>query len=564
MVKCFFRYSIYLLVSFQSLYGQSNRTPEKQILIKKSGSVSQPPLLEVLRTQLIEYSEPKNGLLDAFEEGKIKFILSNRGLGVANNPIVRISSDQSILGLTYPKSIQLEDLNSEQEIQVEIPIKANANLETGEASFLIEVLEWNGFDADPLKIVFSTQRFLEPKLVVADYLFSSIGGGSVEQGKTASLNLIIQNRGQGIAKEGKLKFFNEDDNFFILSDREFKLPDLNPNESYKVKFDFLVNKRYSKSVIDIQVELTEKFGKYGLEDTLTVDLIKNLKPTEIIVHEGIIQEEIPISELSLTSEVDQDIPIFPQKDNRIALIIGNEDYQTYQNGLSGDQNVAFARNDALTFEEYAVKTLGVPSKQSFLLTDGTKGQMSREIERVVELARLTDNAELIFFYAGHGLPDQVTREAYLMPVDVTAANLDEAISLKKLYSELASTQADKIYVFLDACFSGGGRGENGLLAARTVKVEPKSDIVEGNIVVFAATTGDQVSLPFEAQYHGLFTYHVLNKLKETNGRISLSDMKSYLEVNVPKASLIENGMNQTPQVLVSPELGDKWMFWSFR
>ena len=132
-----------------------------------------------------------------------------------------------------------------------------------------------------------------------------------------------------------------------------------------------------------------------------------------------------------------------------------------------------------------------------------------------------------------------------------------------MYSKLASSKASKIVVFLDACFSGGGRGENGLLAARTVKIRPKSEIVEGNIVAFTATSGKEVSLPLESQSHGLFTYHLLKKLQETQGSITLDELGQHLEQEIPKASLLENGILQRPQVLVSPELDEKWMLWKF-
>ena len=119
-------------------------------------------------------------------------------------------------------------------------------------------------------------------------------------------------------------------------------------------------------------------------------------------------------------------------------------------------------------------------------------------------------------------------------------------------------------MFLDACFSGGGRGENGLLAARTVKVKPKGDIVEGNIVAFTATSGEEVSLPLSNESHGLFTYYLLRKLKDTKGNVTLDELRSYLEAELPRASLIENSMRQTPQVLVAPDLGDKWLTWKLR
>ena len=118
-------------------------------------------------------------------------------------------------------------------------------------------------------------------------------------------------------------------------------------------------------------------------------------------------------------------------------------------------------------------------------------------------------------------------------------------------------------MILDACFSGGGRGENGLLSARTVKVKPKGPILDGNIIAYTATSGEEVSLPLTRESHGLFTYYLLKKLQETGGEISLLELKTYLESEVPKASLIENNIKQVPQVLTAPKIEKAWETWNF-
>ena len=71
-------------------------------------------------------------------------------------------------------------------------------------------------------------------------------------------------------------------------------------------------------------------------------------------------------------------------------------------------------------------------------------------------------------------------------------------------------------VFLDACFSGGGR-EAGLIASRGIKVTPKKDGLTGNIVVFSATSADQTAMSYKEKHHGMFTYFLLKKLQESNG-----------------------------------------------
>jgi hypothetical protein len=55
----------------------------------------------------------------------------------------------------------------------------------------------------------------------------------------------------------------------------------------------------------------------------------------------------------------------------------------------------------------------------------------------------------------------------------------------------------------------------------------------------------------------------LRKLQQTQGNVTLDELAQDLEQEIPKAALLENGQLQTPQVLVSPELDEKWMTWKF-
>jgi len=409
-----------------------------------------------------------------------------------------------------------------------------------------------------------TQKFKNPVLAIADYKFTTNEGGKIKLGQLVSLEIVLQNKGQGEATDINIRF-NNPEHVFPGNETDFVVDVLKPNESRKLVYEFFANKKYTSSDIPIQVQVTESYAKYGANSTLKVSLEQSLFQTQSVRINGERENEVRIDNISLTSDVDVSIPVNSKvHNNRFALIIGNEDYRKYQTGLQSDQNVMYARNDAGVFKEYAVKTLGVPENHAFLLMDATRGQMSRELERVIELAKRTPNAELIFYYAGHGLPDMQTYQGYLIPVDVTASNLGDAISLKDLYFKLASSKASKIYVFLDACFSGGGRGENGLLAARAVKVKPKGEIVQGNIVAFTATSGEEVSLPLRREAHGLFTYHLLKKLKETQGKVTLGDLKMFLEMEIPKSSLLANSVVQTPNFLFSPELDEQWLQWQFQ
>ncbi|GEM_PF-636341 len=264
------------------------------------------------------------------------------------------------------------------------------------------------------------------------------------------------------------------------------------------------------------------------------------------------------------ADVDLDIPVSSAvKSNTYALIIGNEDYTTFQPGLSSEVNVDFAANDAKVFKEYCTKTFGVPEKQVKLLINATSAQMSQGIAWLTNLVKVEEgNAEIIFYYSGHGLPDEQTKEGYLIPVDVSGSNANQGVKLNDLYAKLSEFSSKKITVFLDACFSGGARNQ-GLIAMKGVKVRPKENVVNGNMVVFTSSTGDESSGVYREKQHGYLTYFLLKNIQDSKGNISYKDLASSIISNVKKETAL-GGKVQTPQINISNSVDGIWENWKVK
>ena len=265
------------------------------------------------------------------------------------------------------------------------------------------------------------------------------------------------------------------------------------------------------------------------------------------------------------SDVDINIPVVGTGNlNRFALIIGNEDYSSYQTKLNAEMNVAFAVHDAEIFKEYAVKVFGVPEANIIFLKNARAMEMHRAMNQINSIIKSTKGqGEFFVYYAGHGFPDEKTKEPYLIPVDVSGSDLQFALKLSDFYKKLNEFPSKRVTVFLDACFSGGGR-ELGLLAARGVKVRPNETILAGNLVVFTASSGDESALPYPEKQHGMFTYHLLQKIKETKGEVNYYDLSEYVSSNVSIRSVIINNKVQNPQTNISPTLGDSWKSWKVK
>lgn len=263
-------------------------------------------------------------------------------------------------------------------------------------------------------------------------------------------------------------------------------------------------------------------------------------------------------------EVDTDIPrTNNKKRNTFALIIGNEDYSSFQSSLNSEVDVDYAENDARIFEQYVTHTLGVPEKNVTTLVNATLGQMQQAIAKMNSIAEITgEKAELIFYYSGHGLPDEATKEPYVIPVDVSGKNLDAAIKLVDIYNDLTEYTTKRVTVFLDACFSGGARSQP-LVAMKGMKIKPKDHYINGNLVIFSSSTGQQSSNVYREKKHGLFTYFLLKKLQETRGDVTYKQLADYLKGKVELESVVSLEKKQTPQVKFSPKLKGQWEKWEF-
>lgn len=263
-----------------------------------------------------------------------------------------------------------------------------------------------------------------------------------------------------------------------------------------------------------------------------------------------------ISTLSLNvgkSDVDTDIPVVTAtNDKTFAVIISNENYQN-------EKRVDYANNDGWIFKEYCHKTLGIPAKNIHYKADATFNNIRHELNWIRQVAEAYNGeANVIVYFAGHGVPDENSHEAFLLPVDGISSDVSTGISLNALYKSLGELSVNKVFVFLDACFSGALRGNGMLASARGVAIKSKADEPQGKMVVFSAATGQETAYPYKEKGHGMFTYFMLKKLKESKGDVTLDELSDFVVTNVKQQSIVVNGKSQTPTVAASLTLTDSW------
>ncbi|MFM7588446.1 MAG: caspase family protein [Bacteroidota bacterium] len=508
-----------------------------------------------------------NSMLDAEEKVVVSFKLTNEGQGEAYKTRLNLKALHTFSGITYAPVQDLGDFKPGASQVFRVELSAARSIPTAEARFELSVSEGNGFDADPADLRFPTQAFKSPLLALADAVFSSKSGGNLVLGEPLALDFVVQNRGQGVAKSVRLRVnrVNEPENIFLMGDEEFDLGNLAPNESKKLRYEFLTNKKYSLKEIKLELVASEEYKEYGFRKVEKVGLDAVLAARQNLEVTGRKDAEIAITDVSLVSDVDRNIPYVEARNpHRYALIIGNEDYATHQVGIQTESNVAFARNDARSFKLYCERTLGVPAANIEFITDATAARTKQALDKLYKIIQAEQGkAEVLVYYAGHGLPLENTKEPYLIPVDVSGADPSMGISLSDMYSRLSQFPSKRVVVFLDACFSGGSRGTQ-LLAMRAVRIKADGAPVSGNLMVFSASSDEESALPWTEKQHGFFTYHLLKKLQESQGMVTYESLADYLRKEVRLQALKVSGKDQNPQFLASPDLSPEWTQWTIR
>ena len=314
------------------------------------------------------------------------------------------------------------------------------------------------------------------------------------------------------------------------------------------------------ALASVSVQIGQKTYKTldMIEEPMANDFASmDLPPLEINLNDK--ESSTPvIRTVSYDKSLDENIPVSGTKaNNTFVIAIGNENYQLVP-------SVSFAENDMEVFCKYCQKTLGVPISNIRKYKDATFGVMLSAISDLKDIAEAYNgDINVLFYYAGHGFPDEKSHNAYLLPVDADGKQLEVCFPISRLYSELAALKSKSTVVFMDACFSGSQRGDGMLASARGVAIKAKEEKLHGNLVVLSAASGDETAYPYREKGHGMFTYFLLKKLQETKGAVTLGELSDYVTTNVKRQSVVTNRKSQTPTVIYSESVGMDWRKISF-
>ncbi len=300
---------------------------------------------------------------------------------------------------------------------------------------------------------------------------------------------------------------------------------------------------------------TYRCQRADMADFAEAEVSFDFDPIEIEIENPV--AELPAKRQSRpgVSDIDTDIPVGGKtaNGNTFAVVISNEKYRRVS-------SVDYAHNDGKAMHGYLTSTLGIPESQIHFVRDATLNDIRAELDWMQEVSKAyRGDASFVFYYAGHGIPDEATRSGYLLPVDGYGSNAASGLAMSELNDRLATMPSRLTLVMLDACFSGAVRNGDMLAAARGVALKVRPDKVKGgNVVVLSASQDDETAAKYDDQRHGLFTYFLLKGIREAKGDLSLGQLADYVREQVGRRSVVDNRKPQTPAVHTSPAISDSW------
>jgi hypothetical protein len=244
-----------------------------------------------------------------------------------------------------------------------------------------------------------------------------------------------------------------------------------------------------------------------------------------------------------------------------AVVIGVGRYEAI-----GIPSLKYAVADAEAVYKVLTEIAGFKKDHVLLLTDRSERKPTlRNVKYALGtfLARAAQKDDtVIVYFAGHGAPEVDQRglerdglAKYLIPSDADPDDLfSTALPMDDLQTIFGRIEAERVVVFLDACYSGAAGGRT--FASKRTRSGIVDDLFLERLTrsrgraIITASRPAEVSIELPELGHGIFTYYLTEGLRgagdlNRDGIVSLQELYEYLEQQVVRKSRSVGG-NQHP------------------
>ena len=200
----------------------------------------------------------------------------------------------------------------------------------------------------------------------------------------------------------------------------------------------------------------------------------------------------------------------------VGLLLGINSY------IDPIPSLRFAAADAKELYDLLISPLYNFSTNRLILLESTNSENNhatrrnilRQLHRVAESAQ--DGDMLLFYYSGHGMV--IEESPYLCPSDTEAVDLLEetAIPLTKIREIIATSKASVKIMIFDACHLGVKLGVKAFIQSPKEFGDQAKHIFQDirGIAMLASSALEETSIEIENKKHGIFTYFLIEALKD--------------------------------------------------
>lgn len=186
-----------------------------------------------------------------------------------------------------------------------------------------------------------------------------------------------------------------------------------------------------------------------------------------------------------------------------ALVIGNNEYQYVQ-------RLKTAETDAKEVEAILRDQYGFQTK---LLLNANRQQIISAINYFRR--ELTADANLLIYYAGHGVNDKEIEKAYWLPVDARLNDNSNWISADDITSNIKGIPARHVLIVSDSCYSGTlTRGLEASLPAPSERQRYLQKMFAGKSRTLMASGGNEPVADGGGGNHSIFANALLRGLAQ--------------------------------------------------
>lgn len=370
--------------------------------------------------------------------------------------------------------------------------------------------------------VISSNTDKKPKLLIHNLRFEYTDvDNSLNKGETGFVRFTLENLGNADATNLEVVLMQPVVMPGIDFNPSFQIDSLavNASKEIEISVNYLANDAKTRGI-----EKLEGAGKMRLfvkePNGYNADLV------EFMINIGGDMEFVADASVNISDTEDIDFSPYPSSRNFL-FIIGIDKYKQWP-ALNN------AVNDAKSVKEALLKNYRFEPNYVYELYNENANHENIRNELIKIKRELTENDNLVIYYAGHGYYDAEFDEGSWIPVDARNGEETDYIPNSTLVKYLRGLESKHTFLIADACFSGSL-----FVNDNELSYQPNNDKVPSR---WGLTSGNlEYVADGEAGKNSPFAKYLIECLVENNSEtMSATDVIGYVKFKV------KNEYNQTP------------------